>query len=169
MREGSGAGYDDSGIQLRTRTGGNREPSTILLRSLCPHYPIPAVGLESYSRGENMSEEDSDEFLAYIRDEGFAGSERHLGVTHWLSHTEMKLLADSGVSLAISATNNLGDDSPITPGGMTFRLHLVARNGREILHIDSFSLGGCVAKLREENSTRGGDWEGIMDGEMLYE
>ena len=116
-----------------------------------------------------MSEEDSDEFLAYIRDEGFAGSERHLGVTHWLSHTEMKLLADSGVSLAISDTNNLGDDSPITPGGMTFRLHLVARNGREILHIDSFSLGGCVAKLREENSTRGGDWEGIMDGEMLYE
>ena len=108
----------------------------------------------------------ADEFW---KDDGHANGERFLGITHWLSHTEMKFLADSGVSRAISPMNNMDDDSPLETGGMTFRLCLVARNRTEILHIDSPSLGGCVSKLREKNSEEGGPWEGILEGEMSYE
>ena len=71
----------------------------------------------------------ADEFW---NDDGHANGERFLGITHWLSHTEMKLLADSGVSMAISPMNNMDDDSPLETGGMTFRLCLVARNRTEI-------------------------------------
>jgi len=105
----------------------------------------------------------------FSRDDGYAASERYLGITHWLSHTEMKLLADSGVSIAISPLNNNHDESPLVTGGMTFRLCLVSRNRTKILHIDSHSLGGCVAKLRQKNSERGGPWEGVLEGEMSYE
>lgn len=103
-----------------------------------------------------------------VDDGRYHEAEVRYGHTSWLSHSEMKILADSGVNIKITLVNNCEDDSPLEVGGMTFTLLLVASNGKHILGCESHTLGGCVAILRAKNNEVGGSWEGILEGEILW-